>query len=370
MARLLALDLVVMVLVLSVGTATAVADDPISGELAGIAKQVQTALTTAGKSTVAVGDFAGPAQIDTNYGPGLALGLSRALQERGVVVDRKAEFSLRGRYAAVPSDRYAGQTMVRLTTELFDRDDEPKGAFQARFYDNPSIARILGVNVKLSPGADSRTRNLEVVEAVERPSATIQGTLVRSSPQSPFAVEVFVAPGPGRPFAARTPALVEGHPFVDIQRGETYQLRIHNGAPFEAAVMVSIDGLNVFQFCEVKTPQGRPAYFFFPISARTSFDVVGWFRTMQRSDSFLVTAYGQGAGSLLRDPPSGKRGVISVGFTACAPAREQLPADEHVEGRGAEGNETGLGPPRGAQFTQVHRVLGVMRDMVSIRYSH
>jgi len=56
--------------------------------------------------------------------------------------------------------------------------------------------------------------------------------------------------------------------------------------------------------------------------------------------------------------------------TACAPTKEQLPPDERLDARSGEQNETGLGPPQRTQFVQVNRVLGVLRDVVSIRYTH
>jgi hypothetical protein len=350
--------------------APAHATEMLQRELAQIAGQIQGLMRTDNQAAIAVGEFSGPAQLDTNFGPGVAAALTRALQDRGVTVNRKAALSARGRYAKVPSDRFAGQSMVRLTIEVFDRDDQPRGSFQARFYDTPTIAAFLGVTTALPPDGDLRARNLQVVDAAEKPSAVIEGTRVKSSASSPFAVEVLVRPGPGQPAAPRKPAMVEGQAVVEIKRGEVYEIRLYNQAPFEAAAAILIDGLNVFTFCELKGDNGRPLYSFFPIPPGTALDVVGWFRTLERSDAFVVTAYGEGASSLVRDPPPGKTGVLTVGFLACAPTKEQLPPDERLDARSGEQNETGLGPPQRTQFVQVNRVLGVLRDVVSIRYTH
>ena len=304
--------------------APAHATEMLQRELAQIAEQIQGLLRTDNQAAIAVGEFSVPAQLDTNFGPGVAAALTRALQDRSVTVNRKAALSVRGRYTKVPSDRFAGQGMIRLTIEVFDRDDQPRGSFQARFYDTPTIAAFLGVTTALPPDGDLRPRNLQVVDAAEKPSAVIEGSRVKASTSSPFAVEVLVRPGPGQPAAPRKPALVEGQAVVEIKRGEVkrgevYEIRLYNQAPFEAAAAILIDGLSVFNFCELKGDNGRPLYSFFPIPPGTVLDVVGWFRTLERSDAFVVTAYGQGASSLVRDPPAGKTGVLTVGFAACAP---------------------------------------------------
>jgi hypothetical protein len=350
--------------------APARATEVLQKELTRIAEQVQGVLMVDHQAAIAVGEFSGPAQLDTNFGPGVAAALTRALQDRGVTVSRKAALSVRGRYAKVPSDRFAGQSMVRLTIEVFDRDDQPRGSFQARFYDTPTIAAFLGVTTALAPDGDLRARNLQVVDAAETPSAVIDGTRVKASASSPFAIEVLVRPSPGQPATPRKPDIVEGQAVVEIKREELYEIRLYNQAPFEAAAVILIDGLNVFTFSELKGDNGRPLYSFFPIAPGTALDVVGWFRTLERSDAFVVTAYGQGASSLVRYPPAGRTGVLTVGFGACAPTRDQLPPDERLDGRSGEQNETGLGPPQRTRFVQVNRVVGVLRDVVSIRYTH
>ena len=287
-------------------------------ELDRIAEQMQQALKQQNQPSIAIGEIAGPAQLDTNFGPGVSAGLAQALKLRGITVSRKASLSVRGRYAKVPSDRYAGQSMVRLTVELFDQDDQPRGSYQARFYDSPTIAAFLGVTASLPPDGDLHTRNLEVVDAAERPSAVIDGTRLRASSSSPFAVEVLVSAGPGQPAAPRTPTISDGQAVVDVCRGELYAIRVYNQANFEAAAIITVDGLSVFTFSEIRANDGSSLYFFYPVAAGTMLDVVGWFRGMGRSDAFQVTEYGHGAAALVRNPPAGKTGVITVQFAACA----------------------------------------------------
>jgi len=359
-----------VVLVASLAVPQARGTEALQKELAVVAGQVQGRLRAEHQASIAVGEFVGPAQLDTNFGPGVADALAQALRARGVAVSRKSLLSLRGRYARVPSDRFAGQAMVRLTFELVGRNDEVKQTYQARFYDTATIALFLGVTTALAPDGDLRARNLQVVDAAEKPSVVIDGTRVRTADGSPFAVEILVSAGPDLPAAPRAPTVVEGQAIVDIRRGESYQVRLYNQAPFEAAAIVAIDGLSAFAFCEPKDARGAPLYSFYPVAAGTALDVVGWFRTLQRSDAFVVTSYGQGASAVFKNPPAGKTGVLTVAFAACAASREQLPADERAEGRSGQRNETGIGPARHTQFTQVARVMGVLRDVITIRYTH
>jgi hypothetical protein len=351
-------------------TAPARGAEALDKELAVVAQRVQKFLKAENQTTIAVGEFSGPAQLDTNFGPGVADVLARELQARGVSVSRTASLSVRGRYDRVASDWYPGQTMIRLTVEVYDCANKPRGSFQFKFYDTATIAAFLGVTASLPPDGGLRSRNLQVVDAAVKPLAVVNGARVRASDDSPFAVELLVHPGPGRPPVPCTPVLTNGQAVVEIKRGESYTIRLHNQARFDAAAIITIDGLNVFTFSDVRGATGAPLYSFYPVAAGSTLDVPGWFRTLGRSDTFLVTAYGHGASAVQCGPQPGKTGVLTVAFSACAPTADGLPSDERMDARGGEQNETGLGPPQKTQFVQVNRVLGVLRDVVSIRYTH
>src|SRR5262249_11331276 len=143
-------------------TAPAHGTEALNKELAVVAQQVRELLKVENQTTIAVGEFRGPARLDTNFGPGVADVLTKALQARGVSVSPTASLSVRGRYGRVASDRYPGQTMVRLTFEVYGRDGAPRGRFQAKFYDTATIAAFLGVTASLPPDGGLRSRNLQV----------------------------------------------------------------------------------------------------------------------------------------------------------------------------------------------------------------
>jgi len=113
---------------------------------------------------------------------------------------------------------------------------------------------------------------------------------------------------------SRAATLRDGEPFMKIHLDEIYQFVIHNRTKLEAAVTVSIDGLDVYHFTEDRDPQtGRSNYSHSIIAPNSSSTIVGWHKTNQKSLSFLVTGYGKGAGSQERTA-AGKMGVITVRF--------------------------------------------------------
>ncbi|MFO0956227.1 MAG: hypothetical protein U0800_02040 [Isosphaeraceae bacterium] len=350
--------------------------DELRTKLDELAAQVERAIPVVamGKpKEVAVGDFAGPPQVDANCSPGIAGQLADALAARKVKVDRRAKMTLRGRYAAVPHEAYPDLKVIKLTAELFDDRDESRGTFTTRFSESATIAALLGTTVSLSPDGDLKTRNLEVVGSSENPQAAIQETRIRSKPTSPFALEIFARPAnaaAGQTAVAKVPTLRDGQPFVALDRGETYEIRLHNSAPYMVATTVAIDGIDSFRFCEERGKGGQPRFSFYPVHPGKTFDVKGWFRNLKVSDSFLVTAYGQGASSALPNPQPGKSGVITAAFRACAESKEKLPADEQVVSRGGQTNETGFGPSITTALQPVSRVLGEVRDVISVRYTH
>src|SRR5262249_33623914 len=122
---------------------------------------------------------------------------------------------------------------------------EPRGLFSV-----PLIAAITGVTVALPPGADDEERNKVLETALDGPKVHLAGTRIAARPHSPYGIEILGKEnGQYRPRAAKND---DGLAFVKIGRGEFYAIRLINDAPFDAAVVLTIDGLNVFAFSESK----------------------------------------------------------------------------------------------------------------------
>lgn len=112
--------------------------------------------------------------------------------------------------------------------------------------------------------------------------------------------------------------------------------------------------------------QNRPRYNHFIIRPGEAI-ITGWHQTNDRADSFLVTEYGKGAMSQVAHASRAKVGVLTVTF-ALAWQGDNVPEEEKGS-RNAGGNETGFGPPVQVKQQEVKRTIGVVRDVLSVRYT-
>jgi hypothetical protein len=331
------------------------------------------------QSGIAIGDFNAPTGLDANGGPGISETLESLLNElQPGLVQKKATLSLRGRYDKVPDPRDASQILIKVTAEITNsRGDRIDEKF-AELRDTSLIAGMLGSTVALPPAAPREKRNEILQKSLDKPSFSPEGTLIRSAADRPFGVEILVtgirdAPQDAKGWArvpARSPRSEDGQPFVDIKRDEVYAIRIHNdfkhdNEPYEAAVLVAIDGIDVFNYSQMRDPKTRKPKYTHYVCPQGQCTICGWHKTNEQSDSFLVTEFGKGAASRAK-VARGKIGVITVKF-ALAWAGNDVPAPE--KGARDAGNETGFGPPIRTQLKEVERHVGVVRDVISVRYS-
>jgi hypothetical protein len=258
-----------------------------------------------------------------------------------------------------------------------DRGDRIDEKF-AELRDTSLIAGMLGSTVSLPAAAPRDKRNKILQESLEKPSFALKGTVIRSAANRPFGVEILVsgirdAPQEAKGWAhvpAREARSEDGQPFVDIKQDEVYAIRIHNNfkngnEAYEAAVLVAIDGIDVFNYSQLRDPKtGKPKYTHY-VCPQGQCTICGWHKTNEQSDSFLVMEFGKGAASRAK-VARGKIGVITVKF-ALAWSGNDIPGPE--KGARDAGNETGFGPPVRTQLTEVERHVGVVRDVISIRYS-
>ena len=343
------------------------ASEAMRKELGPVAKSIHALLDEEAQTAVAIGDFTGPAQLDSNFGPGIANDLSDELTSLKVTIDKKASLSVKGRYALVEDKKKPELRIVKLTIQVLDRNDDVKSEYRAEVRDNTTIAQVSGATVALSPKADKETRNAEIQKAIDNPTVHVSGTKVSATKESQFLVELLVKSEPGGKGIPRAPVIEDGQAVVEIKRDEYYEIRIYNEASHETAVEAVIDGLNVFAFSDVKDENTeKTKYKYYILDPKKPSTIVGWHRTNQQSDSFVVTEYGKGA-SAKGQVTSGKTGVITITFAACSDHPEDLPTDDGA--RNASSNETGFGPPIRTDVQEVKRTIGAVREIVSIRYS-
>lgn len=333
-------------------------------ELAPIATQIKNLAEEERQTAVAVGEFSGPAQLDANSGPGIQELLTDALKATQLAVTKTANLSVKGRYARVEDRRNPELIIVKLTVQVLDKSDDVKAEYKAEIRSTADIAKMLGVTVSLPPLAPKEERNHELNKRVDQPAVHIDGTRVASKAGRPFAVEILVGGSP------RAPKVEDGEAFVDVRRDELYEVKVYNQTKNEAAITLTIDGLDQFTFSEDRDPAtGKPKFSHYIVAPGGSVLIKGWHRTNdpKRNDnvlSFLVTEYGKGAASQRKS--TGKVGVLTVTF-ALAWEGDAVPEDE--KGSRDAGNETGFGPPQKVGIQHVKRNIGVVRDVVSVRYT-
>src|SRR4029434_6093340 len=89
-------------------------------------------------------------------------------------------------------------------------------------------------------------RNAEIEKSLDKPKVNVQGARVSAAADSPYAVEVWAAPRRGAKYQPRTATVKDGLAFVPLSRGEVFGVRLINKSPLDAAVTLTIDGLNLY----------------------------------------------------------------------------------------------------------------------------
>ncbi|MCA9222294.1 MAG: hypothetical protein KDA71_18330, partial [Planctomycetales bacterium] len=229
------------------------------------------------------------------------------------------------------------------------------------------IAAIEGVNVSLGPNDDARKQGQDIRGGLNNPQAVVEGARIRSRQDSPFALELRAKPlaNPKEVAQPRPAALEKGHAFVRIDKGELYELVFHNGARHEVALSITIDGIDTFTFSDDRDPKtDAPAFSHWLVSPGQTLVLPGWHKTNdpKRDDnflSFLVTEYGQGAGSKFPTKSQGQIGVITVQISKSHQPRS---------GQAKSGAETGFGPPVKGELKAVERLIDPPLDFITVRY--
>ncbi len=342
-------------------------------EMAAVAGTVHELLKGYGETKLTVGPMqCSKDQRDAlraNAGPGLGHVLIEELARLGLEIGPKARFEFKATYDCVQNEK--GQLQVGLTCWVEDTKNNKKVLkVPASFIDGEeALAGVLGLTVALPPNATEGQRTQRVLDSTDdqKTTAEVRDRRIRASKDSPYAVEVLVKQSSGPP-AAREARLDNGFPFVPVARQEAYVVRLHNDAAHEAAVTLTIDGINAFAFAGLKDANRRPLYPAFVVPPKSSLDVAGWPTDLAKgqTDEFLVTAYAKSAAAELKS--EGGVGVITACFAASWPTNGKPPEDEPRFGARPL-DATGRGLTFEKKYDQVARNFGVLRAAVSVRYT-
>ena len=234
---------------------------------------------------------------------------------------------------------------------------EPRGLFSV-----PLIVAITGATVALPPGADDKERNKVLEKKLDDPRGPSRRLADLGPAQEPLRDR---GPRQGERRAPPPHARPndDGLAFVKIGRGEIYAVKLINDSPFDAAVVLTIDGLNVFAFSENKN------FFCWIVPKGGTMTIPGWHRTNAKADSFLVTEYAKSAVAEAL-PSSASVGTITASFSAAWPKGANPPEDEASSKKGSRaGDATGRGPETPTSFVEIVREIGRLREAISVRYT-
>jgi hypothetical protein len=329
-----------------------------------VAEQLLEVVKGEGQNSISMGRVQGPAQDRASFGPGLVKMLADAIEARQKgAINPSASLSLTGRYAVVEDKADPTRLVLKITLQILSRkSDDVIQEFVSTVRGNSDIALAAGHHGPLSPEGDAKQRNRELKRHHDQPTVFLDGPRVRTHKNSPFAVEVR-AKREGQPADAKAilPVEKDGRAFIDLKPGDLYEVVLHNDDSRVMAADVRIDGISAFAFSELRDDHGKPRYTHYILAPMSTGVVVGWHKRNSPPDnylSFLVTDYGKGASQFIPAPQRGEPGLIHVAFSRTAPL-----------GKGRGGSETGLGPPRDVNVTEVALDIEPADEFISIRYS-
>ena len=337
--------------------------------LADLARDIKAELEARSETRMNLGAFSGPSQA-TNGGPGLAQKLTKLLEVHKIAVGATgAKLTLKAEFSQddfTPAG--ATKTLVALKVEakLVDPRGKAVKGFDVLVTDEQTILESFGAAVELPP-TPSATPNFKRDPHIRRalddpPAPKIDGGEAKS-PQGAFGLAVVVA---GQVRAAQP----EGpHAFVQLARGEQYAVRLSNHSERDVVADLSIDGVNVFEFSELKDAAGRPKFRTYLVPAGKSLDIPGWHKDLATAFRFEVGGYADSAAArLAKAADSSDIGQITAVFRAAWPKGTQPPAGEGVP-HDAEGNATKLGPPTEFNTKAVELEFGNVCGSACVRYA-
>jgi hypothetical protein len=353
-------------LALLLAPAGSVACDPLRCEIKAAAEQLRDKFAGRRIKEIAVGDVTNAdATTPSTAGPGIHQVLVEELERAELKVKLRADVGLsvtyRGRKVPRKDDRTVERVVVDLRfTASFTKDNSQEDILTYRITNDEAVRHILGLTVHNTE--KGRAREQQTVLALTDPKANLDGPVILAGKEAPYGVEILVAAQPV------TPTAKDNFGFVELRREQTYAIRLVNRSPIEVAVRLSVDGLNLFTFSELRHKEGpykgAPLYDMVLIPPRGSVTIKGWHRNNTTSHQFKITDYAHTAARKM-----GKATDIgTITATFCAAWEKTPPADEPDGARAPGDDGTGFGEPTDQKYTAVQRTIGAVRASVAVRY--
>jgi hypothetical protein len=332
-----------------------------------LARHVKQLLQKRGEKTIALGQFSGAGTFPSSGGPGIARVLAEELRNTGIRIRSRAAITIEGKYEAVKAEE-TGKVLAQLIVNVRDRRGTQLLSDNRRtilIFGVSEIAALLGLTVHLNPEGSRQQHDRELERKLEVPQFNGRGSQVAADPKTSYSIEILVGSSPRGKFVPRQPTNEEGLAYVPIQRKEYYRIRVLNKSAYDAAVTVTIDGINMFAFSKVK--HNRKRYVRFLLGAGKDTVIKGWHITNKKSKAFEVTSYARSAAAELKS--KAPVGTITATFAAAWAKNSRAPTDEKNALHKGPDQATGRGPRIDSRYKEVERKVGRIRDAISIRYT-
>lgn len=328
--------------------------DALSKELDVMAEDIKKTVDKHGGGAIAVGPFSAAASIKGSSGPEIQTKLSEALQSHGLPVSSdEYRFEVMGNYLGFeePTQKLQG---VRIVGRVIDaRDGTALAEYDRVVHGEETVPRLLGLSGSIPHNGTAVDKSNKFKQLLKQPEARLSGTRIFTTPKSPYAVAISVKQR--GTYVPRAPTADDNRrPYVPIRRDEVYAVRLYNNSDYEAAVNVSIDGINCFHFSSTKAT-------YWIVAPHSHYDVKGWHKDLKTSLEFKCVDFPESAAAKVRLAPSESIGTINVAFSAAWTDNSHRPPDELTRA-------TGFGNEVLTSTREVTRHIGGVRDVITVRY--
>ena len=247
------------------------------------------------------------------------------------------------------------------------------GRSEITIVDERTAITVLQPAVDLPPQLSPKERTGAIIAAMSGADEPhfIRGSQVFASKTSPYGIEIRVK---GKVIV---PVLKDGEVFIDLNRGDEYEVVLLNDSPFDAAAVLNIDGINSFAFSKMRLDsgpkKGQPLYSTWVLTRKNvanAAGILGWHIDNETVDAFVITRYAESASASLNQKNS--IGTIQAVFSAAWPKGTEPPTSLNEPNGGKDRglpDATGRGKTTTQKVTPTEVEIGVVRASVEIRYS-
>lgn len=340
------------------------ADELLDQGLAKMAKEIKTFLSEEKLPLeVVVGDFSGVPKLKSSGGVEISRSIKLQLEMAGLTVRDDANTQIMGRFKVIekpqhPDDEF-DSLALEIVAQILDGDGNELAELPIRVFGSVVLQISGAPGMEIPQDLPEEKRQTKLIEQFKSPPTRTEQGKAKPTATSPFAVEILVVKG--NQLQKRPATLDEqNRANVDLQQGEEYVVRLHNAATFEAAVTLTIDGVDMFVDAADAPSNSRII-----VAPGKHADVPGWYISKTNSKAFEIGGYEKSVAKRVGN--STGIGTITAAFRACWLPEGPRPSDE-PSGTPKGGKATTQGRDLAKNYQLVTRDFGDVRAVVSVRY--